>query len=91
MRRKRKRPGRIRYSTLTAREQDEYGRSIDLLYDLRHGEDPYTKLLGKYGLTRRKVEKFLGDNLIRGGRGKRVRASENDRLVRKLMFPRPYG
>jgi hypothetical protein len=80
-----------RYSTLTEHEKTEYGRAIDLLYDLRHGEDPYTKLLGKHRLSRRKAQWYLGSNLTRGTRGKRVRASKTDKLVRELMFPTRYG
>ncbi len=85
-----KRPS-LEYSTLTIDEKDEYGRSIDLLHDLRHGEDPYTKLLGKHRLSRRKAQWYLGSNLTRGTRGKRVRASKTDKLVRELMFPTRYG
>ena len=81
----------VRYSTLTLHEKAEYGRSIDLLYDLRHGDDPYTKLLRKHRLDTRKAHRYLGSNLLGRTRGKRVRASKTDRLVRKLMFPRPYG
>ncbi len=80
-----------RYSTLTEHEQAEYGRSIDLLYDLRHGEDPYTTLLRKHHLDTRKAHWYLGSNLIGGTRGKRVRASKTDGLVRMLKFPRPFG
>ncbi len=79
------------YSSLTAHERAEHGRSVDLLYDLRHGEDPYTKLLRKHGLSSRKARRYLGANLIGGTRGKRVRASKTDRLVRMLKFPRPFG
>jgi hypothetical protein len=79
------------YSTLTLGEKPEYGRSIDLLYDLRHGEDPYTKLLRKHRLSTRKAHRYLGSNLIGGTRGMRVRASKTDRLVRRLMFPTPFG
>jgi len=80
-----------RYSTLTAREKAVYGRAIDLLYDLRHGEGPYTKLLRKHGLDTRTAHRYLGANLLGGTRGKRVRASKTDRLVRELMFPRSVG
>ena len=81
----------LNYSTLTEREKPEYGRSVDLLYDLRHGEGPYTKLLRKHRLNTRKAHRYFGPNLLGGTRGKRVRASKTDRLVRELMFPRPYG
>jgi hypothetical protein len=80
-----------RYSTLTVGEKAEHGRSVDLLYDLRHGEGPYTKLLRKHHLSTRKAHRYLGDNLVGGTRGKRVRGSKTDRLVRELMFPRAYG
>jgi hypothetical protein len=81
----------VRYLTLTGGEKAERGRSIDLLYDLRHGEDPYTKLLRKHRLSTRKAHRYLGPNLLGGGRGQRVRASKTDRLVRELMFPTPFG
>ena len=87
MKRNRQRP----YSTLTVGEKAEYGRSIDLLYDLRHGEGPYTALLRKHALSSRKAHWYLGSNLIGGKRGNRVRASKTDRLVRELMFPTPFG
>jgi hypothetical protein len=80
-----------RYSNLTAREKAEHRRAVDLLYDLRHGEGTYTKLLRKHHLSRRKAHRYLGPNLIGGTRGKRVRASKTDRLVRELMFPRSVG
>jgi hypothetical protein len=76
-----------RYSSLTAREKAAYGRSIDLLYDLRHGEGPYTKLLRKHHLDTRTARRHLGRNLLGGTRGKRVRASKTDMLVRELVFP----
>jgi hypothetical protein len=84
-------PRPLDYSTLSVDEKDEYGRSIDLLYDLRQGEDPYTKLLRKHRLNTRKAHRYLGSNLIRGTRGKRVRASKTDRLVREVMFPTRFG
>jgi hypothetical protein len=80
-----------RYSTLSVGERAEYGRSVDLLYDLRHGEGPYTKLLRKHGLSSRKARRYLGANLLGGTRGKRVRPSKTDRLVRELWFPRSVG
>lgn len=80
-----------RYSTLTAREKAEYGRSIDLLYDLRHGEGTYKKLLRKHHLSTHKAQWYLGSNLIAGTRGKRVRASKIDRLTRALWFPTHFG
>lgn len=84
-------PGPPRYSTLTAHEKEEHGRSIDLLYDLRHGEGTYTKLLRKHRLSARKARRYLGPNLLGGTRGKRVRPSKTDRLVRELWFPRSVG
>jgi hypothetical protein len=80
-----------RFSRLTAREKAKYGRAIDLLYDLRHGEGPYTKLLRKHRLDTRTAHKYLGSNLLGGTRGKRVAASKTDSLVRELMFPRSVG
>jgi len=80
-----------RYSTLTASEKAEYGRAVDLLYDLRHGEGAYTKLLRKHRLSARKTYRYLGSNLLGGTPGKRVRASKTDRLVRQLLFPRDVG
>jgi len=80
-----------RYSTLTVREKAEHGRSVDLLYDLRHGEGPYTKLLRKHRLSTRKAHRYLGANLLGGTRGMRVRASKSDRLVRELFFPTGLG
>ena len=79
------------YSTLTMDEKAEHWRALDLLYDLRHGDDPYTKLLCKHHLSTRKARRYLGSNLIGGMRGKRVRASKTDSLVRELMFPTPFG
>jgi hypothetical protein len=80
-----------RYSTLTAQQKAEYGRSIDLLYDLRHGDDSYTKLLRKHRLDTRKAHRYLGSNLLGGTRGKRVRASKTDRLAREFLFPTGWG
>jgi hypothetical protein len=82
---------RVNYSTLNEQEKAEYGRAIDLLYDLRNGDDPYTKLLGKHRLTERQAQRYLGSNLSGGARGKRVQVSKTDRLVRILKFPRPFG
>jgi hypothetical protein len=80
-----------RYSNLTKREKAAYGRSINLLYDLRHGEGPYTKLLRKHHLNTRTARRHLGRNLLGGTRGKRVRASKTDNLLREVWFPRPTG
>jgi hypothetical protein len=81
----------VRYSTLTLREKAEHRRAVDLLYDLRHGEGTYTKLLRKHRLSTRKARRYLGSNLLGGTRGKRMRPSKTDRLVRELMFPRSVG
>lgn len=94
--RKREKRGRLvkprppQYSSLTVHEKGEYGRAVDLLYDLRHGET-YTNLLRKHRLSAHKAHWYLGSNLIGGTRGKRVRASKSDRLVRELLFPTPFG
>lgn len=80
-----------RHSTLTAREKTEYRRAIELLSDLRRGVGSYTKLLRAHHLATRKAHRYLGRNLLGGTRGKRVRASKTDRLVRELWFPRPTG
>ena len=81
----------VRYSTLTENEKAEYGRSVDLLSDVRNDEDTFPNLLRKHRLSARKAHWYLGSNLIRGKRGMRVRASKTDRLVRRLMFPTPFG
>jgi hypothetical protein len=90
-RRQRKARRTPRYSSLTPPEKAVYSRAIDLLYDLRNGEGPYTKLLHKHRLDRRKAREHLGPNLLDGTRGKRVRASKTDSLVRELMFPTSVG
>jgi hypothetical protein len=87
MKRNRQRP----YSTLTESEKVEYGRAVDLLSDLRRDEDTFPNLLRKHRLSARKAHRYLGSNLIGGTRGKRVRASKTDRLVRRLSFPKPFG
>jgi hypothetical protein len=88
---KRKKLTSPRYSHLTAREKAEYSRAIELLSDLRLRKDPYSKLLRRHHLTTSQARKHLGDNLIGGGRGKRVRASKTDMLERWMRFPRSYG
>lgn len=79
------------YLSLTERERGEYNRAINLLSSLRQREASYSALLRKYHLSRRKAERFLGRNLVGGGRGRRVRASKTDRLVRELFVPTPVG
>lgn len=81
----------VRYSTLTPTEKAEYRRAIELLSDLRRGAGSYTKLLRAHRLTTRKAHRYLRRNLLGETRGKRVRASKTDRLVRELWFPRPTG
>jgi hypothetical protein len=89
--RQKRKPRLPRYSTLTVTEKAVYRRAIDLLHDLRHGKDPYSKLLRKHRLSSREARRYLGSNLLGGTRGKRVRASKTDRLVRELMFPMSFG
>ena len=79
------------YSSLSLREKDAYARSVDLHYDLLHGEGPYTKLLRNHHLGTRTARRYLGRNLLGGTRGKRIRASKTDMLVRELMFPTGWG
>jgi hypothetical protein len=81
----------LRYSTLTEREKAAYRRAINLLSDLRRGEGSYTKLLRKHRLDTHRAHRYLRPNLLGGTRGKRVRASKTDRLVRELIFPRSVG
>lgn len=78
-----------RYSSLTTRQRATRERAINLLSDLRARKGPYYKLLRKHRLDSRTAHKYLGGNLIGGGR--RVRASRSDRLTRELMFPMSFG
>jgi hypothetical protein len=80
-----------RYSNLTARARDAYRRSAQLVSDLRRGEGSYTELLQTHHLDARTARKYAGHNLLSGTRGRTVRASKSDRLVRELMFPTPFG
>jgi len=73
-----------------ARENYARERSLDLLYDLRHKDGPYSKLLRDYHLDTRTAHKYLGAAL-RIGRGGRVQASKSDRLIRNLKFPTYSG
>ena len=84
-------PRPLHYSSLTAQAKAEYGRAIDLLYDLRHSGGTYTQLLRRHRLSTWKAHKYLGANLLTGKRGTRVQASKSDRLIRILLFPRPWG
>src|SRR5215472_8454714 len=80
-----------KYSTLTTREKATRERALNLLSDLRRGAGSYTQLLRKHHLDTRRARRYLGRNLIGERQGKRVRASNSDRLVRELLFPMPYG
>jgi hypothetical protein len=79
------------YSSLSLREKDAYARSIDLVYDLRNGDGPYSRLLRKHRLDSRTVRRHAGRYLLGGKRGRRVRASKTDMLVRELKFPTGWG
>ena len=79
------------YSSLTAREKATYDRTTNLVTDLRRGEGSYTELLRKHHLGSRTARKYAGRELLRGTRGKPVRASKADRRVRELMFPQSSG
>jgi len=79
------------YSNLTAREKATYGRTTNLVTDLRRGEGSYTELLRKHHLGSRTARKYAGRDLVGGTRGKPVRASKADRRVRDLVFPMPSG
>src|SRR6266581_331364 len=79
------------YSTLTAREKATYDRTSNLVTDLRRGEGSYTELLRKHHLGSRTARKYAGRDLLRGTRGKHVRASKADRRVRDLLFPQSFG
>jgi len=81
----------LRYSSLTATKKAEYGRAVDLLYDLRHSGGTYTQLLRRHRLSTWKAHRYLGANLLTGKRGTRVQASKTDMLVRELMFPTREG
>jgi hypothetical protein len=80
-----------RYSSLTAREKATYGRTTNLVTDLRRGEGSYTELLRKHHLGSRTARKYAGRDIVGGTRGKPVRASKADRRVRDLVFPMPSG
>ena len=80
-----------RLSSLTAREKVSRDHSVALLSDLRRGEGPYSKLLRKHHLHTQTAHKYLGSDLIREARGKRVRASKADSRMRNLLFPAASG
>jgi hypothetical protein len=80
-----------RYSSLTEREKGTYRRVLNFFSDLRGGKGSYSALLSKHHLDGRTVRKYLGRNLLGGTRGKPVRATKTDRLVRELMFPMSLG
>jgi hypothetical protein len=81
----------LRYSTLTARQKAVRERALNLLSDLRRGEDSYSGLLRKHRLNTQTAHRYLGRNLLGGVRGQRVRASKADRFVRELRFPQSSG
>jgi hypothetical protein len=81
----------LRYPSLTAREKATYDRTTNLVTDLRRGVGSYTELLRKHHLGSRTARKYAGQDLLRGTRGKRVRASKADRRVRDLRFPQSSG
>jgi hypothetical protein len=80
-----------KYENLTAPQKDAYGRTANLVSDLRRGEGPYVGLLRKYHLGSRTARKHAGLNLLGGTRGEPVRASKVDRMVRDPLFPMPSG
>jgi len=80
-----------RYESLTPHQKDAYARTANLVSDLRRGEGRYVGLLRKYHLYSRTARKHAGRNLLSGTRGKPVRASKSDRMVRDLLFPMSSG
>jgi len=80
-----------RYESLTAPQEDDYRRTANLVSDLRRGEGSYTELRRKHHLGSRTARKYAGRNLLGGTRGKPVRASKADRMVRDLLFPMASG
>jgi hypothetical protein len=79
------------YSTLTERQKATYGRTTNLITDVRGGKGSWPELLRKHHLGSRTARKYGGRDLIGGTRGKPVRASKADRRVRDLLFPTPTG
>jgi hypothetical protein len=51
----------------------------------------YTELLRSYHLDTRTARRHAGRYLLGGTRGKPVRASKADKMVRDLLFPMPSG
>lgn len=84
-------PRSPRFSSLTARERATRERALNLLSDLRGGKGSYSQLLRKYHLNTRTARRYLGRNLLGGIRGKPVRPSKTDRLLRELVFPTASG
>jgi len=68
-----------------------YKSAVSLLTDLRASKGPYHALLRKHHLSSQRAHEILGSNLLGGVRGRRVRASKSDRLVRELLFPTGLG
>jgi hypothetical protein len=79
------------YSNLNDLQKAAYERTANLLSDLRRGEGSYTELLRKHHLGSRTVRRYAGRDIRGGARGKPVRASKTDRMVRDLKFPMPFG
>jgi hypothetical protein len=80
-----------KYSNLTTREKSAYERTAKLVSELRRGKGAYTELLRRYHLNTRTARKHAGRSLLGGERGRRVRASKSDSLVRELFFPTGWG
>jgi hypothetical protein len=57
-------------STLTARQKATRERALELLWELRRGDGPYSKLLRKHRLDARTARKYLGRNLLGGTHGR---------------------
>ena len=80
-----------RYSNLTESEKGTYRRVLNFFSDLRSEKGSYSALLRKLHLDGRTVRKYLGRNLLGGKRGRPVRASKTDNLIRELFVPTPVG
>ena len=79
-----------RYESLSARQKSTYEKLVALLFDLRTRKGTYSQLLRNHRVGSRTARKYLGRYLLKGAGG-RIRASKADRLVRKLLFPMPFG
>lgn len=79
------------YTTLTKRQKATYDRTTSLITDLRRGLGSYSELLRKHHLGSRTARKYASRDLLGGTPGKRVRASNADKRVRDLMFPKSFG